>query len=83
VSGAKATCPCCNITLPPERVRAQLAAQCGGADAEHRQVVLVAVARLPRTYSLSLDRSNRRTAIGHNHASTALALARICPVVFG
>ena len=32
VSRAKATCPCCNITLPPERVRAQLAAQRGGAD---------------------------------------------------
>jgi len=32
VSRAKAMCPCCNITLPPERVRAQLAAQRGGAD---------------------------------------------------
>lgn len=32
VSRAKATCPCCNIVLPPERVRAQLAAQRGGAD---------------------------------------------------
>ena len=32
VSRAKATCPCCNITLPPERVRTQLAAQRGGAD---------------------------------------------------
>ncbi len=32
VSRAKAACPCCNIVLPPERVRAQLAAQRGGAD---------------------------------------------------
>lgn len=32
VSRAKATCPCCKLTLPPERVRAQLAAQRGGAD---------------------------------------------------
>jgi len=32
VSGSKATCPACNLTLPPERVRAQLAAQRGGAD---------------------------------------------------
>ncbi len=32
VSRAKATCPACNIVLPPERVRAQLAAQRGGAD---------------------------------------------------
>ncbi|MFN7939117.1 MAG: DUF1156 domain-containing protein [Bryobacteraceae bacterium] len=32
VSRAKAACPCCNKTLPPERVRAQLVAQRGGAD---------------------------------------------------
>ncbi|OWY64927.1 DNA methyltransferase, partial [cyanobacterium TDX16] len=32
VSRAKATCPCCSITLPPDRVRAQLAEQHGGAD---------------------------------------------------
>ena len=32
VSRAKATCVCCRAVLPPERVRAQLAAQQGGAD---------------------------------------------------
>jgi putative DNA methylase len=32
VAGAKATCLCCGKVLPPERVRAQLAAQHGGAD---------------------------------------------------
>lgn len=32
VTRAKATCPACNIVLPPERVRAQLAEQRGGAD---------------------------------------------------
>jgi adenine-specific DNA methylase len=32
VSRAKATCPCCGIVLPPERVRAQLSEQRGGAD---------------------------------------------------
>jgi len=32
VSRAKATCPCCRAVLPPERVRAQLASQKGGAD---------------------------------------------------
>ncbi|MGI6387871.1 MAG: DUF1156 domain-containing protein [Desulfomonilia bacterium] len=32
VTRAKATCPCCNMVLPPERVRAQLAEQRGGAD---------------------------------------------------
>ncbi|RMF09072.1 MAG: DUF1156 domain-containing protein [Alphaproteobacteria bacterium] len=33
VARAKATCPCCGSVLPPARVRAQLAAQRGGADA--------------------------------------------------
>ncbi len=32
VTRAKATCLCCSTVLPPERVRAQLAAQRGGAD---------------------------------------------------
>ena len=33
VTRAKATCVCCGVVLPPERVRAQLAAKKGGADA--------------------------------------------------
>ena len=33
VTRAKAACPCCGVVLPPERVRAQLAEQRGGADA--------------------------------------------------
>ena len=33
VSRARATCVCCGSVLPPERVRSQLAAQRGGADA--------------------------------------------------
>jgi len=32
VTRAKATCVCCGVVLPPERVRALLAAQRGGAD---------------------------------------------------
>jgi adenine-specific DNA methylase len=32
VTRARATCVCCGAVLPPERVRAQLAAQRGGAD---------------------------------------------------
>lgn len=32
VSRAKATCPACSIVLPPERVKAQLSVQHGGAD---------------------------------------------------
>ncbi len=34
VTRAKATCVCCGAVLPPERVRAQLAARRGGADVE-------------------------------------------------
>ena len=33
VARAKATCVCCGVVLPPARVRSQLAAQKGGADA--------------------------------------------------
>ena len=33
VADTKASCPCCQVVLPPERVRAQIAAQRGGADA--------------------------------------------------
>jgi len=32
VTRAKATCVCCGVVLPPERVRAQLTSQRGGAD---------------------------------------------------
>jgi len=32
VTRAKATCPCCGMVLPPNRVRAQLTEQHGGAD---------------------------------------------------
>ena len=32
VTRARATCLCCGVVLPPERVRAQLAAERGGAD---------------------------------------------------
>jgi adenine-specific DNA methylase len=34
VTRAKATCVCCGVVLAPDRVRAQLAAQRGGADVE-------------------------------------------------
>lgn len=32
ITKGKASCPCCNMVLSPERVRAQLSAQRGGAD---------------------------------------------------
>lgn len=33
VSRARATCPCCGVAIPPDRVRSQLTEQRGGADA--------------------------------------------------
>ena len=38
VTRAKATCLCCGAVLPPERVRAQLAEQRGGADVIFEEV---------------------------------------------
>jgi adenine-specific DNA methylase len=34
VAGGKATCPCCHVVLPTERVRAQLSSQRGGGDVQ-------------------------------------------------
>jgi putative DNA methylase len=68
VTRAKATCVCCGVVLPPERVRAQLVAQRGGADvvfgAEGRRTggarMLAAVTLRPseagRHYRLPTDR---------------------------
>lgn len=67
VSRAKATCVCCKTTLHPDRVRAQLAAQRGGADVvfnEHGKriggAMLLAVVTLRegdpgRHYRLSIE----------------------------
>jgi adenine-specific DNA methylase len=38
VNRANATCPCCHIVLPAERVRAQLVAKRGGAEAEFNKI---------------------------------------------
>lgn len=68
VTRAKATCPCCNMVLSPERVRAQLAEQKGGADVVFDDkgsrvsgVTLLAVVTLTpgeqgRNYRLSTDK---------------------------
>ena len=68
VTRAKATCLCCNIVLPPERVRAQLSAQRGGGDVifdskglRKGGALLLAVVTLRpgeqgRNYRLSTDR---------------------------
>jgi putative DNA methylase len=61
VSRAKATCPVCNIVLPPERVRAQLGAQKGGADvAFDRNGARTGGARLLAVVTLEDEERGRR-----------------------
>ena len=68
VTRAKATCLCCGVVLPPERVRPQIAAQRGGADvifdekgnrtggARMTAVVTLKPGRTGRHYRLPTDR---------------------------
>jgi len=68
VTRAKATCVCCGMVLPPERVRTQLAAQRGGADvvfdatgrrtggARLMALVLLRPGAIGRHYRLATDR---------------------------
>ena len=66
VSRAKATCRCCNKTLPPERVRAQLVAQRGGADVrfdEDRR--RIGGASLLAVVNLTHDATGRQYRLAH------------------
>ncbi|MEW6368802.1 MAG: DUF1156 domain-containing protein [Acidobacteriota bacterium] len=68
VTRAKATCVCCGTALPPDRVRAQLSEQRGGADvvfdtkgnriggARMLAVVTLTAATTGRQYRLTVDR---------------------------
>ncbi|MBI3917898.1 MAG: DUF1156 domain-containing protein [Betaproteobacteria bacterium] len=68
VTRAKATCPCCARTLAPDRVRAQLTAQRGGADVQFDAtgrrtggarllaVVTLKVGEIGRQYRLAKER---------------------------
>ncbi len=77
VSRAKASCPACNIVLSPERVRAQLAAQGGGAD-----VVLeesgrrTSGARLLAVVALKDDERGRRYRLPADSDYQAISKAR-------
>ena len=60
VTRARATCLCCNAVLPPERVRAQLAAERGGADVVFGEPGRrVGGARLTAVVTLRPDASGR------------------------
>jgi len=80
VSRAKATCPACGIVLPPERVRAQLTDQHGGAD-----VVLSengsrsGGARLLAVVTLKPGEPGRHYRLpgAHDYAAVARAIGRL------
>lgn len=60
VSRAKAICPCCNAVLSPERVRAQLSEQRGGADVVfNRKGVRTAGARMLAVVTLRQEKPGR------------------------
>ncbi len=84
VARARATCPCCESVLPPERVRAQLAAQRGGADAvfdeEGRRV---GGARLTAVVMLKPGETGRhyRLPTDADHAAVRQAQARLAEIL--
>jgi adenine-specific DNA methylase len=84
VTRAKAACLCCNTVLPPERVRAQLAAQRGGADVvfdEHGK--RTGGARLLAVVTLWDGAAGRqyRVADERDHAPVQKAQRRIAALV--
>lgn len=91
VNHAKATCPCCNVTISAERVRAQLTAQRGGADvsfddAGHRVggALLLAVVTVTRDvrgrqYRLATERDYEAVS----HAAKRLAEVTDKPLAGG
>lgn len=84
VSRAKATCLCCGVVLPPERVRAQLAAQQGGAnvvfDEEGRRI---GGARLTAVVTLREQVAGRhyRLATDADYAAVHRAQARVASLL--
>ena len=85
VTRAKATCVCCLVVLPPERVRSQLAAQRGGADvifdaegnrtggARMTAVVTLKPGEKGRHYRLPTDTDYAAVRKAQEHVSEILA----------
>ena len=84
VSRAKATCVCCGAVLPPERVRAQLAPQRGGADvvfdAKGRRT---GGARLLAVVTLKPGETGRNYRLPgeHDYAAVREAQARVAKIL--
>ena len=80
VTRAKATCLCCQAVLPPERVRAQLAPQKGGADTTFgKQGERTGGARLMAVVTLKDDKKGRhyRLATDIDYMAVRLAQDRV------
>ena len=84
VARAKAACPCCQVVLPPERVRAQLTEQRGGADAVFDDAGRrVSGARLTAVVTLRPGETGRhyRLATDADYAAVRAAQARLAGVL--
>ena len=77
VTRAKAACPCCGVVVPPERVRAQLAEQHGGADAIFdEQGKRIGGARLTAVVTLRPGETGRHYRLPTDADYTAVRKAR-------
>ena len=84
VARARATCVCCGSVLPPERVRSQLAAQCGGADAVFDEDgARVGGARMTAVVTLRSDEPGRhyRLPTEADYQAVRLAQGRVARIL--
>ena len=84
VTRAKATCVCCGAVLPPARVRAQLSAQKGGADAVfNKDGCRTGGARMTAVVTLRPGEPGRhyRLPTDADYAAVHLAQARIARIL--
>ena len=84
VARARATCLCCRAVLPPERVRAQLAAQRGGADTVFDpQGNRTGGARMTAVVTLSPDKRGRhyRLPTDADYAAVRQAQQRVAKLL--
>ena len=84
VTRARATCPCCRAVLPPDRVRAQLAARRGGADAVFDDAGRrIGGARMTAVVTLKPGETGRlyRLPTDADHAAVHRARARLAGIL--
>ena len=84
VTRARATCPCCRAVLPPDRVRTQLAAQRGGADAVFDdEGQRIGGARMTAVVTLKPGERGRRYRLptDADHAAVHRARARLAGIL--